>query len=134
MAGTARSQSLTAAERRESARHAAKARWARAGKIQTAEQAPLAVRRLLKGSGLAALRWSNRDDRYAVAKEIVLRGDEAARTWLASMLSARQVRALVISYRGAGCNEADRKKLRHDLALSAADISVRPSVGSKVGG
>jgi hypothetical protein len=45
------------------------------------------------------------------------------------MLSPSEVRELVRGYRGAGCNEPERVKLRNGLGLSVKDIPVRPYIG-----
>jgi hypothetical protein len=129
LAGAARARSLSASERQESARRAVQARWSRTPRIVTAQQAPPAVRRLLKSYDPAALRWAKRDHRYTVVREILLRGDESAKRWLGTILSAGRVRDLVRAYRGAGSNEPDRARLRNQLGLSGDDIPVRPFVG-----
>jgi hypothetical protein len=129
IAGTARAQAISASERRDLARQAARARWARKTKIETAQEAPVAVRRLLKSYDPAALHWRESNDRYAVVRAIIVRGDEEAKAWLRGMLRREQVRELVRAYRGAGCSEPERAKLRHDLRLSRRDILVRPYIG-----
>jgi hypothetical protein len=92
----------------------------------------LAVRRLLKSYDPAALRWKNRNDRYAIVREILVRGDAVARRWLGGRLSRDYLRKLVRAYRGAGCAEPDRQVLRRKLALTARDIPVRPYIGFRV--
>lgn len=128
-AGAARAQALSATERKESSRRAAFARWAPKFTIDTAADAPVAVRRLLKSYDPTALHWSSPNDRYAIVREIVLKGDHEAQAWLGGLLRPAQVRELVRSYRGAGCNEPDRARLRKILRLSRSDIPVRPYVG-----
>lgn len=128
-AGIARSQGLSPEARRDLARRAALARWRRRDRQLTAADAPLAVRRLLKSYDPAALRWENRNDRHAIVREIVLRGDPVARRWLGRRLSRDEVRKLVRAYRGAGCAEPDRQLLRRKLALTTADIPIRPYIG-----
>jgi hypothetical protein len=128
-AGAARARALSAMERKELSRRAAVARWAPKFRIVTAAQAPVAVRRLLKSYDPAALRWSSGDDRYAIVRGILLRGDDEARAWLRGILRPAQVRELVRAYRGAGCSEPDREKLREVLRLSRSDIPGRPFIG-----
>jgi hypothetical protein len=128
-AGAARARALSATERKESSRRAAFARWAPKFTIDTAAQAPVAVRRLLKSYDPAELHWSSPNDRYAIVREILLKGDDDARAWLGGILRPAQVRELVRSYRGAGCREPDRERLREVLRLSRSDIPVRPYVG-----
>jgi hypothetical protein len=128
-AGLARVRGLSAAQRRRLAKHAAAARWARGASIVTAGEAPVAVRRLLKSYDPAELRWARPDDRYAIVREILVRGDEEARSWLRGILRRAEVRELVRTYRGAGCSEPDRAKLRGQLRLSRGDIPPRPYIG-----
>lgn len=128
-AGTARARLLSSAERQALARKAAVARWARQRRISTLDEAPVAVRRLLKSYDPAKLLWSDPDARYAVVREILVRGDEAARRWLRALLPRDEVRSLVRRYRGAGCNEVARRKLRAQLRLSVKDIPSRAYVG-----
>jgi hypothetical protein len=127
--GAARGRSLSSAQRKEAARLAAIARWSRTAQITTAVEAPVAVRRLLKSYDPAALRWANSDDRYAVVKEIVIKGDDEAKRWLRGNLRRDQVRELLRTYAGTGCNEADRRKLRKAYRISTVDIPVRPFLG-----
>ena len=128
-AGAARARLLSPAERQALARKAADARWAQQRSISTLDEAPLAVRRLLKSYDPAKLLWSDRDARYVVVREILVRGDESARSWLRTILRGEQVRKLVRHYRGAGCNEPARKKLRTQLRLSVEDIPTRSYLG-----
>jgi hypothetical protein len=128
-AGAARARALSAADRKEFARRAAAARWAPKFRIITAAQAPVAVRRLLKSYDPAMLRWTSADDRYAIVRRILLSGSDEARLWLRGILRPAQVRELVRAYRGAGCSEPDREKLRGDLRLSRTDLPVRAYVG-----
>lgn len=122
---------MSVRERRERARFAAAARWAARRSIVTVPDAPETVRRLLKSYDPATLRWSKADDRYAVVREILVRGDEAANRWLRGVLSRDQVRELVRRYAGAGCNEPEREKLRKELRLGPEAIPVRPYMGLK---
>lgn len=124
-AAAARALSMTPADRHDLARRAAVARWSNQSGIVTALDAPAAVRRLLKRYGPGRLRWANEDHRYVVVREIFLRGDARALHWLRSVLSARTTRELVRSYRGAGCDERGRQRLREVLHLTTDDI---PSV------
>ncbi len=128
-AGIARSQMLSRQGRRDLARRAALARWRTRDQQRTAADAPLAVRRLLKSYDPAALRWENRSDRYAIVREILVRGDSVARRWLSRRLSRDEVRKLVRANRGAGCAEPDRQLLRRKLELTTTDIPVRPYIG-----
>jgi hypothetical protein len=128
-AGRARARALSPTDRKALARRAAVARWAPKFRITTAAQAPVAVRRLLKSYDPAALRWSSSDDRYAIVRGILLKGDIEARAWLQGVLRPAQVRQLVRAYRGAGCSEPEREKLRAELRLAPTDIPVRPYVG-----
>jgi hypothetical protein len=129
LAGTARAKALPATKRQELARRAALARWARRSAILTAQDAPESVRRLLKTYDPAALAWNKPDDRYAVVREILVRGSDEAKGWLRGVLGPRQVRELVRDYRGAGCTEPERQKLRDDLGLTSEDLPVRPYLG-----
>lgn len=131
LAGAARAKALSPDERRNLARRAALARWAQEPGILTAADAPMSVQRLLKSYDPADLRWAEADDRYAVVREILVKGDAAAKRWLGRRLKREQVRALVRSYRGAGCNEPERQKLRNKLGLTSEDLPVRPYIGMK---
>jgi hypothetical protein len=122
---------LSARQRTELARRAAEARWRKRDVVSSAADAPEEVRRLLKTYRPAALVWSNLDHRYAIVREILLRGDEGAARWLRSVLGRNQVRALVRRYRGIGASEPERKKLRRQLGLTIADIPSRPYLGFK---
>jgi hypothetical protein len=104
-------------------------RWARRPRVATAQDAPGAVRRLLKSYDPAALVWADPDHRYLVTREILVRGDQAAVRWLRSLLRPVEIRELVRRHRGAGCSEPERVKLRKKLRLKAADIPIRLSSG-----
>jgi hypothetical protein len=108
------------------ARLAARVRWARVREIETAQDAPEAVRRLLKTYDPKQLRWDLANDRYAVVCEILVRGDDDARRWLRGVLPRKQIRELVRSFRGAGCSETERVQLRKALRLSVREIPKRP--------
>jgi hypothetical protein len=114
------------------ARLAARARWQKVAETLTAADAPSAVRRLLKTYDPKALRWSNRDDRYAIVREVLVRGDAVARRWLRRKLSENEARELILEYGGAGSNEPDRHILRERLGLSVNDLPVRPYIGYRV--
>jgi hypothetical protein len=129
VAGAARARALTEPERKDLARRAAATRWTRRTKIETARDAPVAVRRLLKSYDPAALRWANLDDRHAIVRQVLLRGDQVAKAWLRGVLRRDEVRELVKAYHGVGCNEIERAKLRAELRLSRVHIPVRPYVG-----
>ena len=86
----------------------------------SAAEAPDVVRRLLKGYDVSTLSWANPDHRYAIVRAILVRGDDQAAHWL---------RDLVQQYRGAGCNEPERRKLRRELRLTVSDIPNRPYLG-----
>ena len=131
MGGVARARALSVPEKRELARSAATARWAARRSIVTVRGAPEAVRRLLKSYDPATLRWAKADHRYAVVREILVRGDEEANRWLRGVLSRDQVRELVRKYAGAGCNEPERERLRKELRLGPEAIPVRPYLGLK---
>src|SRR5262249_11553239 len=93
IAGIARSHSLSSEQRREIARKASVARWAARNRRApvTAQDAPIAVRRLLKTYDPRKLRWVVSRDRYAVVREILVRGDEEANAWLAHVLPKDRV-------------------------------------------
>jgi hypothetical protein len=97
--------------------------------VPSAAEAPDVVRRLLKGYDVSTLTWANPDHRYAIVRAILVRGDDQAAHWLGSMLRRNEVRALVRQYRGAGCNEPERRKLRRALRLTVSDIPNRPYLG-----
>jgi hypothetical protein len=128
-AGIARWKGLTGEERRKVARLAARARWQKAAETLTAADAPIAVQRLMKTYDPGSLRWANRNDRYAIVREILVRGDASARRWLRRKISQNEIRELIIEYRGAGSNEPDRQILRKKLSLTTDDIPVRPHLG-----
>jgi hypothetical protein len=130
-AGRARAQGLSAARRRQIASEAVRIRWSRRVPPASAADAPIEVRRLLKTYDPGELLWSVADDRYAVVREILVRGDKRAKRWLDRALSRKEVRELVRSYGGAGCSEPERVKLRNDLGLTVEDIPVRPYLGFK---
>ena len=118
----ARALSMSPADRQEIARRAAEARWSTGARPTTALDAPAPVRRLLRKYDPVRLRWANEDHRYVIVREILLRGGERALQWLRSMLASRAIRELVRSYRGAGCDDPERQKLRRVLRLTIADI------------
>jgi hypothetical protein len=124
-AALARAAGLTSLRRSEIARTAARARWS-AG---TATAAPESVRRLLKTYAPAQLRWSTPNDRYAIVRAILLNGEAEARSWLRSKMTDTEVRELVRSYGGAGCNEPERARLRATLRLTTDDIPRRDYLG-----
>jgi hypothetical protein len=95
----------------------------------SAAEAPDVVRRLLKGYDVSTLSWANPDHRYAIVRAILVRGDDQAAHWLGSILRRNEVRALVRQYRGAGCNEPERRRLRRELRLTVSDIPNRPYLG-----
>jgi len=97
--------------------------------VPSTAEAPDVVRRLLKGYDVSTLTWANPDHRYAMVRAILVRGDDQAAHWLGSMLRRNEVRALVRQYRGAGCSEPERRKLRRDLRLTVSDIPSRPYLG-----
>lgn len=128
-AAQARSKRLSRTRRSAIARHAVQVRWARAraaARLVTANDAPEAVRRLLKTYDPARLRWAVRDDRYAIVKEVLTRGDDNARAWLLGVVSWNDVRELVREYAGTGCSEIERARLRRELRLTVEDIPHRP--------
>ncbi|SRR6266540_559841 len=129
IAGTARAAALSASERRALAQRAADARWARSRTITTGSDAPIEVRRLLKSYDAAALRWSEPNDRYAIVRAILLRGDERSRRWLHGVLRRDQLRELARQYAGAGSSEPERARLRSELGLTVDDIPMRPYLG-----
>jgi hypothetical protein len=130
-AGAARARALSSSKRKEIARRAAVVRWSPKPTVETASDAPEAVRRLLKTYDPAALVWSRPDDRYAIVREILVRGDGEAKRWLRAVVRRQEVRDLVRQYRGAGCTEPERRKLRSELALTSDDLPVRPYLGFK---
>jgi hypothetical protein len=97
--------------------------------VPSAAEAPDVVRRLLKGYDVSTLSWANPDHRYAIVRAILVRGDDQAAHWLGRILPRNEVRALVRRYRGAGCNEPERRKLRRELRLTVSDIPNRPYLG-----
>ena len=101
------------------------------GHILTAAEAPETVRRLLKSYDVAALKWAESDHRYAIVREILVRGDDQAARWLHKVLRRVEIRELVRRYRGAGCNEPERQKLRKEFRLTVDDIPSRPYLGFK---
>ena len=130
-AGAARARALSSSQRKEIARRAAVVRWARKPAITTAADAPEAVRRLLKTYDPSALVWARPDDRYAIVCEILVRGDGEAKRWLRAVLPRKGVRELVRQYRGTGCSEPERRKLRKELDLTNDDLPVRAYLGLK---
>jgi hypothetical protein len=121
-AATARAASMSAHERQELARRAAAIRWSTRSLIANAADGPSYVRHLLGKFDPSSLRWSNRDHRYVIVREILLRGDDRAVQWLRGFFPARDMRNLVRSYAGAGCSEGERQKLRRALRLSLHDV------------
>jgi hypothetical protein len=101
----------------------------RPGALRTAADAPESVRRLLKSYDPRALRWRVRAHRYAIVIAILTRGNAKAKEWLRRVLTSSEARALVRSYRGAGCAEPERALLRKELELTEADIPTRPYLG-----
>jgi hypothetical protein len=130
-AGLARARALSRPDRRALALRGASARWANRTPIATAAEAPVAVQRLLKSYDVAALKWGEPDHRYAIVREILARGDGHAVRWLRKALRPAELRELVQRYRGAGCNEPERQRLRRKLGLTVNDIPGRPYLGFK---
>ena len=128
-AGAARARALSAPERQEVARRAAAARWFPRLNIVSAGEAPGAVLRLLTSYDPDRLLWAKADHRYLVVREILLRGGDRAMKWLRTVLSPRELRELVQRYRGAGCSEPEREKLRAALGLTVNDIGRARSAG-----
>lgn len=128
-AGAARALSLSAAERQAVARLAAAARWAPKSRIVTAAEAPAVVRRLLKSYDPAQLRWAKLNHRYVIVREVLLRGDDRAVSWLRGLLFPREVRDLIRRYRGAGCDDSERQRLRTALHLTVDDVPARAYAG-----
>jgi hypothetical protein len=128
-AGIARWRAVPSEDRSALAQAAARARWRRTAEMLTAADAPLAVQRLLKTYDPAALRWAAPDDRHVIVREIMLRGDALANRWLRRKLSRAEIRSLIRTYGGAGCNEPDRATLRKKLNLTVKDLPVRPYLG-----
>jgi hypothetical protein len=95
----------------------------------TAADAPEAVRKLLKSYDPKALRWGTPSHRYEIVVTILTRGNREAKRWLWSVLSREEVRALVRTYRGAGCAEPARRLLRRQLKLTKRDVPSRPYAG-----
>jgi putative SOS response-associated peptidase YedK len=118
--GAARARALSADRRRAIAKRAAEARW---GNL------PESVRRLLKSYDSDQLSWTNVDDRYAIVREILQRGSEDARRWLAGKLTHQEIRDLIARFRAAGFDEIQRRDLRRDFALGPEDVPVRPFLG-----
>ena len=121
-AGAARARSLSASERQAVARRAAAARWSPKSRIVTAAEAPAAVRKLLKSYDPAQLLWAKLNHRYVIVREVLLRGDDRAVSWLRGLLYPRELRDLIRRHRGAGCDEIERRKLRAALHLTLDDI------------
>jgi hypothetical protein len=71
------------------------------------------------------LKWGVANDRYAVVREILVRGDDDARRWLEQVLARKQLRELVRDFAGAGCSELERARLRKALRLTVQDIPKR---------
>ena len=92
----------------------------------TAEDMPIEVQRLLKSYALNELRWSVPEDRHAIAVEILTRGNAAAERWLWRLISGDDVRSLLRSFGGAGCDDAGRAVLREKMGLTERDVPRRP--------
>ncbi|HET8932087.1 MAG TPA: hypothetical protein VFN67_01545 [Polyangiales bacterium] len=102
--------------------------------ILTAAEAPQEVRRLLKSYEPSALRWVVPEERYEIVVAVLLRGGPEARAWLTSVIAEDEARSLVAEFRGTGCAEPDRQRLREQLGLTTDDIPARPYLGFKMGG
>lgn len=87
---------------------------------------PIEVRRLLKSYSLDALDWTVAEDRHVIVVQILTRGDEAAEQWLWSQVTRDEVRALVRTFAGTGCDDEGRELLRRKLELSESDVPRRP--------
>jgi hypothetical protein len=120
-------QSVT--ERRAIARDAALHRWSPSRTIETAADAPIEVRRLLKSYEPAELRWAEPDHRYAIVRAVLVYGDASARAWLRTVIRFADMRELARRYRGAVSSEPERVVLRRVLRLTRGDIPVRPHLG-----
>ena len=90
---------------------------------------PYEVRRLLKSYDVAKLSWNNLDDRYAIVREVLTRGDDVADEWLFETLTMGEVRALVLQYQGGGVGEPGRARMRQRLGLSVENLPIRPYLG-----
>jgi hypothetical protein len=95
-------------------------------RLLTGRDAPEAVRRLLKTYHPAALLWADPDARYTIVREILVRGDAGARAWLEGVMDRQEARALVADYRGTGCSEPEREKLRREFGFTTDEMPVRP--------
>jgi hypothetical protein len=60
-----------------------------------------------------------------VVREILIRGSDEATRWLARVLRRSEVRELIRQYRGAGCTEPERERLRQQFHLTKEDIPER---------
>jgi hypothetical protein len=129
-AAAARALAMSPSQRQAVARRAAAARWSKS-RILTAAEAPAGVRTLLSNYDLAQLRWAKSNHRYVIVREVLLRGDDRAVSWLRGLLFPREMRDLIRRYRGAGCNEVERRKLRAALHLTVDDISARADLESR---
>jgi hypothetical protein len=130
-AAAARARALSPSERQAVARRAAAARWSPKSRIRTAAEAPAAVRSLLESYDPAQLRWARLNHRYIIVREVLLRGDDRAVSWLRDLLFPREIRDLIGRHRGAGCDEIERRKLRAVLHLTVDDIPARADLASK---
>ena len=54
--------------------------------VVTGSDAPIEVQRLLKSYDPAALRWNEPAGRYVIVREVLVRGDRAAKNWLRGVL------------------------------------------------
>jgi hypothetical protein len=87
---------------------------------------PIEVRRLLDAPGSPEPRWDVPEERHAIVVEILTRGDAAAERWLWAQNSREEVRSLIRSFGGAGCDDEARAVLRRKMGLSERDVPPRP--------
>jgi hypothetical protein len=89
----------------------------------------MVVQRLLKTYDPKALRWANRDDRHAIVREILVRGDAVARQWLRRKLPWGDPRA-DRRVGAAGSTSRPVKSCAKDSISASGDLPCAPTLGT----
>lgn len=86
------------------------------------------VKALLKSYEPGKLKWGRPLDRYAIVVEVLLRGFDDSRRWLASVLDDEEIRSLIRDGGGAGLDEPARATLRARYGLSLSDLPAKKHI------
>jgi len=85
----------------------------------------MVVQRPLKTYDPKALRWANRDDRHAIVREILVRGDAVARRWLRPKLPRGETRELIVEWGPPARRAGPSNPCAKDSISASGDLPVR---------